>query len=77
MQEQNNKPDQYQEPDPNKLQPVEEMLRRENYPAHIIEHYPKLLKKDMHLAELYRLVATSQQDFTAQGNSYQPLSSPD
>jgi subtilisin family serine protease len=62
MQEQDNKPDQYQKPDPDdKLQPVEEMLRKENYPAHIIENYPKLLKKDMHLAELYRLGA-SQQD---------------
>ena len=62
MQEQGNKPDQYQKPDPDdKLQPVEEMLRKENYPAHIIENYPKLLNKDMHLAELYRL-GTSQQD---------------
>jgi subtilisin family serine protease len=62
MQKQNDRYEQYQEPEQDKLQPVEEMLLQENYPAHIIENYPKLLKKDMHLAEIYRLGTNSQQD---------------
>jgi subtilisin family serine protease len=73
MQDQNNKPDQYQEPDlDDTLQPVEEMLRKENYPAHIIENYPKLLEKDMHLAEVYRL-GTGHQDTPPKKISINPL----
>ncbi len=38
-----------------RLQPVEDVLRQQGFSPATIENYSKLISKDMHLAELYRL----------------------
>jgi hypothetical protein len=40
------------------LTPIEDRLKEHGYPPHIIENYPKLVRKDLRLAEVYRFAAT-------------------
>ena len=73
MQEKSNKPIQNQNREPDPLQPVEDMLRQEGYPIHVIENYPTLLQKDMHLAEIFRLGFMNQQDLPGKKLIINPL----
>jgi len=63
MSEQKEDPNQIRREQPDKvsyspkLQPVEEVLKQQGYPPPVIENYSRLIPKDFHLAELYRLTA--------------------
>ncbi len=52
----------YQSVPKGQLKPIEDRLKEHDYPPHIIENYPKLIRNDLHLAEIYRLAATGSPD---------------
>lgn len=58
MKEQNNNYNQSEQNKTPPLQPIEDLLKQQGYSPQVIENYPKLLRKDLHLAELYRLANT-------------------
>jgi subtilisin family serine protease len=55
MNEQDNDSKQSGYSDSRELQPVEDVLKQQGYSPPVVENYTKLTKRDLHLAELYRL----------------------
>jgi subtilisin family serine protease len=55
MKEQNDDPNQSQQYENPPLQPIEDILKQGGYPPPVIENYAKLSRKELHLAEYYRL----------------------
>jgi subtilisin family serine protease len=61
MKEQKGKQSQYKPDDGLILRDILEVLDREGYPQEVIENYHSLTRKDLHLAEIYRLSALKSQ----------------
>jgi subtilisin family serine protease len=52
----------YRQDDKPELRPIEDVLRELGYSPEVIENYSRLSHRDLHLAEIYRLVATGAQN---------------